>query len=201
MADGTASGSGRPALGRFQDPSFGAGGSREGSSAWSGATPIASPRTALPKWAAFISQNAILDASGNPLLANNTDYSWRARTRRPPASAPANCASMLSAPPPDKSARASPSQSRKRPCTAYQEFTAQLFCPKTSLPSDLTLRVCGFFTLFSSGYYFLVDNIAPNCPTPRRILSLGRASGTKESRRTYHGVSGIMSIAGKRMAT
>ena len=43
--------------------------------------------------------------------------------------------------------------------TSYQEFTADLFPPQTSLPSDLALRVYADGTPAPSGESFLVDNI------------------------------------------
>ena len=72
-----ASGNGRP-LGWTLDPSFGAGATREPSFVvWGDAYRIIADGVTADR--GYISQNAITDAAGNPLLANNTDYSVRAR--------------------------------------------------------------------------------------------------------------------------
>src|SRR6202041_1484050 len=75
-----ASGNGRP-LGWHLDPSFGAGGSREPSAVvWGDAYRITADGVTAER--GYISQNAITDAAGNPLLAINTDYSVRAHIAR-----------------------------------------------------------------------------------------------------------------------
>ena len=75
-----ASGSGRP-LGWLQDTSFGAGGSREPSDVvWGDAYRITADGVNAAR--GMIEQNAIADVDGDPLFANNTDYSVRARIKR-----------------------------------------------------------------------------------------------------------------------
>ena len=72
-----ATGNGRP-LGWTLDPSFGAGAMREPSFVvWGDAFRIVADGVTAER--GYISQNAVTDAAGNPLLANNTDYSLRAR--------------------------------------------------------------------------------------------------------------------------
>jgi hypothetical protein len=69
------SGNGRP-LGWLQDPSFGAGGSREPSDVvWGDAYRITADGVTAAR--GMIAQNAITDVDGDPLFANNTDYSDR----------------------------------------------------------------------------------------------------------------------------
>jgi hypothetical protein len=78
--------------------------------------------------------------------------------------------------------------------TTYQEFTADLLPPQTSLPADLTLRVYADGVPAPSGESFLVDNIEVFLTNAAQNASLVRASGT-ETPEAYDGVTGIMSIA------
>ena len=78
--------------------------------------------------------------------------------------------------------------------TAYQEFTAVLFGPQTSLPADLVVRVYADGVPSPSGESFLVDNIEIFETNAPQNLSLIRASGTEEPE-AYDGVSGLLSIA------
>jgi hypothetical protein len=74
------SGNGRP-LGWAQDSRFGAGASREPSDVvWGDAYRITADGVTAAR--GMIEQNAITDADGDPLFANNTDYSVRARVKR-----------------------------------------------------------------------------------------------------------------------
>ncbi len=186
-----ASGSGRP-LGWFQDPSFGAGGSREGSFVvWGDAYRITADGATVAR--GLISQNAILDASGNPLLANNSDYSMRARVCRT-AGLSAGELRINAFSPTAGQIGAGLTVTVAQATTAYQEFSAQLFGPQSSLPTDLTLRVYADATPAPSGESFLVDNIEIFLTNAAQNPSLVRASGVEEPE-AYDSVSGIMSIA------
>ena len=105
-----------------------------------GATRYASLRDGVTAARGYISQSAITDANGNPLLLNNTDYSVRARVKR---SGGLNCGHAA-----HQCLQSHAGQigtgiavAATQLTTAYQEFTADLFAPQPSLPSDLTLRV------------------------------------------------------------
>jgi hypothetical protein len=141
----------------------------------------------------LIAQNALKDAAGNSLLANNTDYSVRARVKRSPNLAAGTlrinafsaslgligtglAVTVLQA------------------TSAYQEFTAQLFPPQASLPPDLVLRVYADGVPAPLGESFLVDNIEVFASNAAQNASLVRASAT-ENPESYDGVSGIMEIA------
>jgi len=186
-----ASGNGRP-LGWQLDPVNGAGGSRESVDViWGDAYRITADGVTIVR--GEISQNAITDATGNPLFLNNTDYSVRARIKR---------SSNLSAGTLRINAY-SPSMgligtglaiTPVQATTAYQEFTADLFPPQTSLPSDLMLRVYADGLPAPSGESFLVDNIEVFATNAAQNASLVRASAT-EAPESYDGVSGIMEIA------
>ncbi len=106
----------------------------------------------------MISQNAIVDACGNPLFVNNTDYSVRARLQRT-TGLTAGTLRINAFSPTAGQIGAGLAVTVAQATTAYQEFTAQLFGPQTSLPTDLTLRVYADGMPAPSGESFLVDNI------------------------------------------
>jgi hypothetical protein len=186
-----ASGNGRP-LGWQLDPSFGPGGSREQfDSIWGDAYTITADGVTAAR--GYIFQNAIVDAGGNPLLVANTDYSVRVRVTRTAGltagtlrvNAYSPTLGMLGT-----GIAVTPSQAD----VFYQEFTAQLLPPMTSLPSDAVLRVYADGVPAPSGQAFLVDNIEVYETNAAANPSLVRASGTEEPE-AYDGVTGIMSIA------
>ena len=186
-----ASGNGRP-LGWQLDTYFGAGAGREASDVvWGDAYSITADGVAAAR--GVITQNAIVDASGNPLLLNNTDYSVRARVKRSIGLTTGNF----------RVNAFSPSLGQIGPglvvnatqlTSTYQEFSAQLFGPQTALPADLVLRVYADAIPAPSGESFLVDNIEIFLTNAAQNSSLVRASGTEEPE-AYDGVSGIMNIA------
>jgi hypothetical protein len=185
------SGNGRP-LGWQLDPLFGVGASRESSDvAWGDAFRIMADGVTAAR--GVISQNAIVDASGNPLLLNNTDYSVRARVKRS-AGLTAGTFRINAYSPTLGQFGTGLAVSVSQATSAYQEFTAQLLAPQTSLPSDLTLRVYADGIPAPSGESFLADNIEIFLTNAAQNSSLVRASGTEEPE-AYDGVSGIMNIA------
>jgi len=186
-----ASGSGRP-LGWLRDPSFGAGGSREPSDVvWGDAYRITADGVTVAR--GVISQNAITDASGDPLFVVNTDYSVRARVKRS-AGLTAGTFRINAFSPTAGQLGAGLAVTYAQATTSYQEFIADLFTPQSSLPSDLELRVYADGTPAPSGESFLVDNIEIFPTNAAQNPTLVRASGTEEPE-AYDGVSGIMSIA------
>jgi hypothetical protein len=185
------SGSGRP-LGWQLDPSFGVGGSREASDVvWADAYRITADGVTAAR--GMIAQNAITDAAGNPLLANNTDYSVRARIKRSSGLAAGTLRINAYSPTAGQLATGL-AVSFNQTTTTYQEFTADLLSPQVSLPSDLTLRVYVDGVPAPNGESFLVDNIEVFLTNAAQNSSLIRGSGT-ETPEAYDGVTGIMSIA------
>lgn len=185
------SGSGRP-LGWQQDPSFGAGGSREASDVvWGDAYRITADGVTAAR--GMIEQNAITDASGNPLFVNHTDYSVRARIKRS-AGLSTGTLRINAFSPTAGQIGAGLAISFTQTTTTYQEFAAQLLAPQSSLPSDLTLRLYADGVPAPSSESFLVDNIEIFLTNAARNSSLVRASGVEEPE-AYDGVTGIMSIA------
>jgi hypothetical protein len=186
-----ASGSGRP-LGWQLDPSFGAGGSREPSDVvWGDAYRITADGVTAAR--GMIEQGAIVDAAGDPLFANNTDYSVRARIKRS-SSLTAGTLRINAYSPTAGQLGTGLAVSFTQATTTYQEFTADLLAPQTSLPSDLTIRVYADGVPAPNGESFLVDNIEIFLTNASRNSSLVRASGT-ETPEGYDGVTGMMSIA------
>jgi hypothetical protein len=185
------SGSGRP-LGWQRDPTNGAGGSRESTDVvWGDAYRITADAVTIVR--GLITQNALNDAAGNPLLANNTDYSVRARVRRSSGlTAGTLRINAFSASLGLVGTGLAVTVQQATP--TYQEFTADLFPPQTSLPPDLVLRVYADGLPAPSGESFLVDNIEVFATNAAQNASLVRASAT-ENPESYDGVSGIMEIA------
>jgi hypothetical protein len=184
-------GNGRP-LGWQLDPTFGAGATREPTDVvWGDAYRITADAVTAAR--GVIVQNAIVDASGNPLLLNNTDYSVRARVKRS-AGLTAGTFRVNAFSPTVGQLATGIAITPIQATTAYQEFSAQLFPPQTSLPTDLTLRVYADGVPGPSGESFLVDNIEVFLTNAQQNSSLVRASGTEEPE-AYDGVSGIMNIA------
>jgi hypothetical protein len=186
-----ASGDGRP-LGWQLDPSLGAGGSRESTDVvWGDAYRITADGVTAAR--GYISQDALVDASGNPLIVANTDYSVRARVARSAnLSAGTFRINLYSTTHGQLGAglAVTPSQA----ATSYREFTADLAAPQASIPNDVVLRVYADGLPAPSGESFLVDNIEIYLTNAAQNPSLVRGSSTEDPE-SYDGVTGIMSIA------
>ena len=187
-----ASGNGRP-LGWQLDPTFGAGGSREAERRGLGRR-VSHHRRRRHRRARPDLAKRDRRCLRQSAAANNTDYSVRARVKR--STQPHrrhSCASMLSVPPPGKSARASPSPSRSHHRLSGIHRAA-FRRRKLRFPSDLTLRVYADGIPAPSGESFLVDNIEIFLTNAAQNSSLVRASRHRRAG-SYDGVSGIMNIA------
>jgi hypothetical protein len=186
-----ASGNGRP-LGWLQDPSFGAGGSREPSDVvWGDAYRITADGVTATR--GLITQSALNDVNGNPLCVANTDYSVRVRVARS-ANLSAGTLRINAFSPTMGQLAAGVAITPSQCTTSYQEFIVDLFPPQTSLPTDLELRLYADGVPGPAGESFLVDNIEIFPTNAAQNPSLVRASGT-ETPEGYDGVTGIMSIA------
>ncbi|MFZ3217708.1 MAG: hypothetical protein WA192_16740 [Candidatus Acidiferrales bacterium] len=186
-----ASGSGRP-LGWVLDPFSGAGATREPSNVvWGDALRITADGTSAAR--GYISQNAITDASGNPLLLANTDYSVRVRVARSAGLTQGTLRVNAYSPSAGQIATGI-AVAAVQASTAYAEFTADLFTPQTALPADLTLRVYADGVPGPSGESLYVDCIEIFPTNAAQNASLVRASSS-DSPESYDGVTGIQSIA------
>ncbi|MFZ0977902.1 MAG: hypothetical protein WAN23_00750, partial [Candidatus Acidiferrales bacterium] len=183
--------SGRP-LGWHPDSVLGPGGSRESSDVvWGDAYRITADGVSAAR--GYISQGAIADSVGNPLIAPNTDYSVRARVKRS-ANLSAGTLQINLFSPTMSQVGLGLTVTAAQATIGYEEFTAELCPPQASLPPDLTLRVFAGLTPAPSGESFLVDNIEIFPTDVAQNPSLVRCSGTEEPE-AYDGVTGIMSIA------
>lgn len=183
--------SGRP-LGWHPDSVLGPGGSRESSDVvWGDAYRITADGVSAAR--GYISQGAIADSAGNPLIAPNTDYSVRARVKRS-ANLSAGTLQINLFSPTMSQVGLGLTVTAAQATIGYEEFTAELCPPQASLPPDLTLRVFAGLTPAPSGESFLVDNIEIFPTDVAQNPSLVRCSGTEEPE-AYDGVTGIMSIA------
>ena len=139
----------------------------------------------------MIAQNAITDASGNPLFANNTDYSVRARVEAQRGTHRRHAAHQRLQPH-RRAARHGPRRHRRAGHhRAIRNSPRDLFAPQTSLPSDLTLRVYADGVPAPSGESFLVDNIEVFLTNAAQNSSLVRASrhrraGSLRRRHRHH---------------
>jgi len=186
-----ASGSGRP-LGWTLDPTSGAGGSRESSDAvWGDAYRITGNGVTVAR--GMIKQSAVNDPAGNALLVQNVDYSVRARIKRSSnlnqGTLRINCFS-----PTASTIGAGLAVTALQATTSYVEYTAQLFPPQISIPSDMVLRVYADGVPAPSGESFLADNIEifPTLqPQNASIVCASRALNAE----SYDGISGLMEVA------
>ncbi len=186
-----ASGNGRP-LGWQLDPTFGAGGSRESNDiVWGDAYKITGDGATAVR--GLITQGAITDVAGDPLCVINTDYSVRARVKRSPGLT-AGALRINAFSPTQGQVGAGISVTAVQAGNSYLEFSAQLFGPQVSLPSDLQLRVYADDTPGPSGEFFLVDNIEIFLTNASANASIVRASATEQPE-SYDGVTGLMEIA------
>lgn len=186
-----ASGNGRP-LGWQEDPTFGAGGSREPDDVvWGDAYKITADGATAVR--GLISQSAITDVEGDSLCVSNTDYSVRARIKRSPALT-SGTLRVNAFSPTQGQVGTGLAVTAVQAGNSYQEFSAQLFGPQTSVPSDLVLRVYADGTPSPSGEFFLVDNIEVFLTKASANSSIVRASATEQPE-SYDGVSGLMNIA------
>jgi hypothetical protein len=185
------SGNGRP-LGWTRDPTYGPGGSRESVLVvWGDAYRITADGVTVTR--GLISQPAVTDPAGNALLVKNTDYTVRARVTRS-ANLNAGTLRVNCFSPTMGAIGAGLAVTAAQATTQYQEFSAELFPPQTSIPADMILRVYADGTPGPSGESFVVDCIEI-VPTSRAVNgSLVRASGT-ETPEGYDGVSGFMLVA------
>jgi len=183
--------SGRP-LGWHPDSVLGPGGSRESSDVvWGDAYRITGDGATAAR--GMIHQNGLIDAAENSLLVKDTDYSVRARVKKS-ANLAAGTLRINAYSPSQGQIGAGLSVTFVQATTNYQEVTAQLFPPQTSLPFDLTLRVYSDNFPSPAEESFLVDNIELFLTAASQNASLVRCSTTEEPE-SYDGVTGIMNIA------
>jgi hypothetical protein len=139
-----------------------------------------------------MTQGAVKDSLGAPLIQANTDYTVRARSARNAtlsqgtlnihlfsASGGVNTTGLQ--------------LTAAQLTTSYVEYTAQLTAPITSIPSDLILRVYADGTPNQNGQFYL--DCVEVFPTSQPVnASLVRASRVEDPE-SYDGIDGLLSVA------
>jgi hypothetical protein len=178
-------------LGWTPDPVFAPGGTDEQTFVVSGAaySIVGNGSTATR---GMMTQSAVQDALGAPLIQANTDYTMRARCARNSTLTQGNLrVNLFSA-----SAGINTTGLQLTPAqltTTYAEYTAQLTAPLTTIPGDLVLRVYADTTPNQNGQLY-IDSIEI-FPTAQPLnTSLVRASRVEDPE-SYDGINGLLSIA------
>src|SRR6266852_2985520 len=178
-------------LGWTPDPVFAPGGTdEENFVVWGAAYSIVGNGSTATR--GLITQSAVQDSLGAPLMQPNTDYTVRARCARNSTLSQGNLRVNLfsvSAGINTTGLQLTPAQLT----TSYAEFTAQLTAPLASIPSDLVLRVYADTTPNQNGHLY-IDSIEI-FPTAQPLnTSLVRASRVEDPE-SYDGINGLLSIA------
>jgi hypothetical protein len=178
-------------LGWTPDPVFAPGGTDEESFVvWGAAYSIVGNGSTATR--GMITQSAVQDALGAPLIQANTDYTVRARCARNSTLVQGNLrVNLFSA-----SAGINTTGLQLTPAqllTSYAEYAAQLTAPLATIPSDLVLRVYADTTPNQNGQLY-VDSIEI-FPTAQPLnASLVRASRVEDPE-SYDGIDGLLSVA------
>jgi hypothetical protein len=140
----------------------------------------------------LMTQTAVQDALGAPLIQVNTDYTVRARCARNSTLAagtlPINLFSTLA------TINTTGLQVNAATLTTnYVEYTAQLTASLSAIPSDLVLRVFADDTPNSNGQFY-IDSIEIFPTTQPSNSSLFRASRVEDPE-SYDGIDGLLSVA------
>jgi hypothetical protein len=178
-------------LGWTPDPTFAPGGTDEQSfTVWGAAYSIVGNGATATR--GLITQSAVKDSLGAPLLLVNTDYAIRARIAINSTLAQGTLhIHLFSASAGINTTALQLSVSQLS--TTYAEFTAQLTAPLTTIPSDLLLRVYADGTPTLNGQFY-IDCIEIT-PTAQPVnASIVRASRVEDPE-SYDGIDGLLSIA------
>jgi hypothetical protein len=178
-------------LGWTPDPSFAPGGIDEQSfvvwgAAYSivgnGATPIRG----------LMTQTAVQDSLGAPLIQANIDFTIRARVAINSTITQGTLHIHLFSPTAGINT-AGLQLTVAQLATTYAEYTAQLTAPLSSIPSDLVLRIYADGTPTLNGQFF-IDCIEITPTAQPANTSLIRASRVEDPE-SYDGIDGLLSIA------
>jgi hypothetical protein len=178
-------------LGWTPDPVFAPGGTdEENFVVWGAAYSIVGNGSTATR--GLITQSAVQDSLGAPLIQANTDYSVRARCARNSALVQGNLhVNLYSA-----SGGINTTGLVLTPAqltTNYAEFTAQLAAPLATIPSDLVLRVYADTTPNQNGQLY-IDSIEI-FPTAQPLNSSLVRGSRVEDPESYDGIDGLLSVA------
>src|ERR1700730_14754777 len=176
-------------LGWTPDPVFAPGGTDEQTFVvWGAAYSIVGNGSTATR--GMVTQNAVQDALGAPLIQANTDYTVRARCARNSTLAQGNLhVNLFSA-----STGINTTGLQLTPAqltTSYAEYTAQLTAPLATIPSDLVLRVYADTTPTQNGQLY-VDSIEIFPTAQPANASVVRASRVEDPE-SYDGLYGLLS--------
>jgi hypothetical protein len=178
-------------LGWTPDLSFGPGGTDEQSfTVWGAAYSIVGNGTTATR--GLITQSAVQDSLGAPLIQPNTDYTVRARVAINSTLAQGTLHIHLF------SASGGINTTGLQLTVAqlsntYAEFTADLTAPLSTIPSDLLLRVYADGTPTLNGQFYI--DCIEIVPTAQPVnTSIVRASRVEDPE-SYDGIDGLLSIA------
>jgi hypothetical protein len=178
-------------LGWTPDPTFAPGGTDEQSFVvWGAAYSIVGNGSTATR--GLITQSAVQDSLGAPLIQANTDYTIRARCACNPlllqgtlhvhlfsASAGINTTGLQ--------------LTAAQLTTAYAEFSAELTAPLAAIPTDLVLRIYADGTPNSNGQFY-VDSIEIFPTAQPTNSSVVRASRVDDPE-SYDGINGFLNVA------
>jgi hypothetical protein len=178
-------------LGWTPDPVFAPGGTNEENFVvWGAAYSIVGNGSTPMR--GLITQSAVQDPLGTPLIQANTDYSIRARCARSATLAQGTLHIHL------YSATAGISTTgiqldASQLTTNYVEYTAQLTAPLASVPSDLVLRVYADGTPTLNGQFYLdsIEIFPTAVPFNASLVRVSRV----EDPESYDGINGLMSVS------
>jgi hypothetical protein len=140
----------------------------------------------------LITQGAVKDSLGAPLIQANTDYTVRARCARNVTLAQGTLhVHLFSA---SGGINTTGLQlTAAQLTTSYVEYSAQLTAPLATIPSDLVLRVYADGTPTQNGQFY-IDSIEIFPTTQPVNASLVRASRVEDAE-SYDGIDGLLSVA------
>jgi hypothetical protein len=178
-------------LGWTPDPVFAPGGTDEESFVvWGAAYSIVGNGGTPTR--GLITQSAVADSLGVPLIQANTDYTVRARCARNStlsngtlhvhlysASVGINTTGLQ--------------LTAAQLSTNYVEYTAELTAPLASIPSDLQLRIYADGTPNLNGQFYIdaIEIFPTNTPTNSSIVRASRV----EDPESYDGIDGLLSVS------
>src|SRR5579863_5398901 len=178
-------------LGWTPDPVFAPGGTdEENFVVWGAAYSIVGNGSTPTR--GLITQSAVADSLGAPLIQANTDYTVRAHCAINSALTQGTLHIHLFS----QSASINTvglELTAAQLSTSYAEFSAELTAPLTSIPGDLVLRIYADGTPNSSGQFY-IDCIEIFPTQQPANTSLVRASRVEDPE-SYDGIDGLLSIA------
>ena len=178
-------------LGWTPDPVFAPGGTdEENFVVWGAAYSIVGNGSTATR--GLITQTAVQDSLGAPLIQTNTDYSIRARCARNATLSQGTLhVHLFSA---SGGINTTGLQlTAAQLTTSYVEYSAQLTAPLATIPSDLVLRIYADGTPNQNGQFY-IDCIEIFPTAQPANTSIVRASHVEDPE-SYDGIDGLLSIA------